>query len=282
MNERVFPGTPGRVFGMARRLCACPRRAALCLPLCLILLLVVAAPGVWAGPLRLYTEKGRPFQIDETGAMSGFTVEVVREALRRTGSKGTIELLPWKRGYLEAKTDPDSAIFPVYRIAEREQDFLWSEPLLKAKWILYRRKGSLIRLSSLDDARRLDRIAVSGGDARMLYMESRGFSNLQVVPVDLFGWKMLVDGRVDLVAGSNLAHLIQDQEYASLMPRVEPALVMDEYTLNIAFCAKADPELVRAWNSALRGMVRDGTYAALYRRHFQTDEYSPYPLPAVN
>lgn len=271
---------------MGRGLCARLRTAALgmplCLAVCLALLPFFSVPGASAEPLRLYTEKGRPLQIDECGAMSGFTVEVVREALRRTGGKGTIELLPWKRGYLEAKNDPNSAIFPVYRISEREQDFLWSEPLLKAKWILYRRKGSLIRLSSLEDARRLDRIAVSGGDARMLYMESRGFSNLQVVPVDVFGWKMLVDGRVDLVAGSSLASLIPDPEYTELMPRVEPALVMDEYTLNIAFCAKADPKLVRAWNNAMRGMVRDGTYAALYRRHFQTDEFSPYPLPAVN
>lgn len=272
----------GRKRGMARRFGGRFRAAALCLALCLVLPAVFEASGAWAGPLRLYTEKGRPFQIDETGAMSGFMVELVQEALRRTGGQGTIKLLPWIRGYMEAKTDPDSAIFPVYRIAEREQDFLWSEPLLKAKWILYRRKGSLIRLSSLEDARGLDRIAVSGGDARMVYMESRGFSNLQVVPVDVFGWKMLVDGRVDLVAGSNLSSLILDPEYTVLMPKVEPALVMDEYTLNIAFCAKADPELVRSWNAVLRGMVRDGTYAALYRRYFQTDEFSPYPLPPVN
>lgn len=263
------------LVGLYRRSGRGPRLAPLCWALCLLLPLPAFAGG---GTLQVYTELSRPFQYLQDGRLTGFTVELVREVMRRAGCAGAISAVPWKRGYQEVLDRADAAIFPTYRTPERERLFRWSDPILKGKWVLYKRKGSPLRLSNLDDARRVGRIAVYGADARAQFLRSRNFTNLEELPDNVSRWRMLAGGRVDLAAGTNIASFASHGEYERLLEQAEPALVMAEYTLHVAFSPGADPALIHSWNLALRAMVRDGSYAALYRRFFTDEAFSPYPL----
>lgn len=249
---------------------------------CLLCVCLSALHPADAGPLHVYTESTRPLQYEEDGELKGFTVEVVREIMLRAGSQGVMEIVPWKRGYLEAHDEPDVVLFPTYRTPEREEDFQWVGPIFKTEWVLYKKKGSPLRLASLEDARKIGTISVYGSDARHLFLQEHGFTNLQVVKDNKLGWQMLLSGRVDLVAGSNLVYTLPEGQYDAPLSEVEPALVMAEFLLHPVFSRKADPALVQSWRVALGAMVEDGTYATIYRRYFDMDVFSPYPLDPAN
>ncbi|MEF2144693.1 MAG: transporter substrate-binding domain-containing protein [Desulfovibrionaceae bacterium] len=245
--------------------------------LCTLLFMLPALHLSGAGPLRVYTEFTRPLQyVDEAGNLTGFNVEVVREIMRRAGCEGSIEIVPWKRGYLEAQEDPEVVLFPTYRTPEREALFQWAEPIFKTGWVFYKKKGSPLVLSCLDDARGVKAISVYGEDARHQFLMSRGFSNLEVVTDNRAGWQMLLSDRVDLVASSNMVLILPEGQYDAPLDQIEPALIMAEFPLYPVFSPKADPALVQSWRDATRSMVEDGTYAALYEQWFSVPDFSPY------
>ena len=57
--------------------------------------------------------------------------------------------LPWKRGYLETSQSKHAATYPYVRTAEREQDFLYSEPLYTFSQRLYSRADELFEPDNL-------------------------------------------------------------------------------------------------------------------------------------
>ena len=90
--------------------------------LVLALAAMLAAAGP-AGALELYTEENPPINFSRDGKPAGLTVEVVQELLRRTHTTAPIHIVPWARGYQEARTHPNVALFVAVRTAEREPLF---------------------------------------------------------------------------------------------------------------------------------------------------------------
>jgi polar amino acid transport system substrate-binding protein len=80
--------------------------------------------------LRLVTGDGyAPFTGRELPA-GGLLTQVVHAALERAGVDSTLEWQPWNRAYLKTLRGDYDATFPYVRTLEREQDYLYSAPLL--------------------------------------------------------------------------------------------------------------------------------------------------------
>ena len=69
-----------------------------------LLALLLLQPLDCLAELRLLTEQAPPTSFLRDGQPDGYSVEVVRELIRRTGSQASIELLPWTRAYFLAKS----------------------------------------------------------------------------------------------------------------------------------------------------------------------------------
>jgi len=77
--------------------------------------------------LKLATGVNAPY----TGASlpnGGPLTDIVRRAFAESGYEVEIAFLPWKRGYTATLNGEYAATFPYVRNAERERDFLFSEP----------------------------------------------------------------------------------------------------------------------------------------------------------
>jgi polar amino acid transport system substrate-binding protein len=64
-----------------------------------------------AQDLTIITEDYQPLSFKKEGILTGFSVEVVREILRRLKQPDSIVMLPWVRGYNLLKTQPNVALF---------------------------------------------------------------------------------------------------------------------------------------------------------------------------
>jgi polar amino acid transport system substrate-binding protein len=221
---------------------------------------------VQAESLRLYTEEYPPINYSQDDEPTGLATEVVREIMRRTGQHAPIEVVPWARGYQQARVRPATGLFVTMRTAEREALFQWVGPLARAVTSFYALRSAELRVASLDEARRLGAIAVPRDWYSHQYLQAEGFANILPVTGPVQVIRMLKRGRVKLMVLDNLslkALLAQGGVRASEVELLHSFMHNDAY---IAFSPQTDAALIARWQAELDAMKADGSFAALYRK----------------
>lgn len=73
----------------------------------------------------------------------GVTAAIVTAAFKSQGVYVRYDFLPWKRGYYETQVGRYMATFPYLKTPEREQLFLYSDPIYTDRFRLFVRKSQL-------------------------------------------------------------------------------------------------------------------------------------------
>lgn len=249
------------------------------------------AVGAWAAAaeaagLKVLTEESPPLNFIRDGEVTGLATEVVGELVKRTGTAARIRLVPWQEGYQALLEQPDVALFSTVMTAERKPLFQWVGPLAILDTNLYARKGSGIAITNLDDARKVGRIATVAKYYSDQVLAKEGFANAQSYPSREATVRALLDGKVNLLASSNLGMPAALEKMGGSMDDVENAFTLSTDLFYIAFSKRASPRLVARWQDALDEMKRDGSFARIYARwlpaetppgifQLMTEEYPP-------
>lgn len=115
---------------------------------CLLLSLVLCTSAL-AEPLRLVTgDDYAPFTGKALPA-GGMLTQVVRAALEAGGVSSTLDWQPWNRGYLKTLRGDYDATFPYVRSAQRELEYLYSEPLFTPQQHIFSRAGEVIEVTDI-------------------------------------------------------------------------------------------------------------------------------------
>jgi len=240
-----------------------PQRAGRTLLACL---LALAAHWCSAGELELLTEENPPLNYSENGQPKGLSIDVVVEIQRRLGNHDTIKVQPWVRAYRTATTTPNVALFGTARTAAREDMFHWVGPVATAVASLYGRRGSGLRINSLEEAKSAGRILVVRDFYTHQLLEKLGFTNLELVPKPETMVKMAVNGRAPLMFVGNLTLPDLLEKAEAKRNDVELLYTVTSIQTYIAFSLGTPRDVVNAWQAALDGMKRDGSYAAIYAK----------------
>lgn len=228
-------------------------------------------------PLRLYlmTELSPPTSMLEGKEIIGSGTEKVAEIMTRTGTPYSMDLLPWKRAYMELQQRPDACLFSTTRTPEREALFHWVGPTDEGDWVLLGRAGRDYNLHTLEDARKL-RIGTSNGDARDIYLRERGFL-VDPAPSDGLNADKLLMDRIDLWAGS-LKRGNAVLRRVGWADKIVPVLVFNKIRVYLA-CNRAVPQaLIARMNAAVDAMQRDGTMRRIDLKYEKwIDDMQPKP-----
>ena len=228
---------------------------------------LAAADAALGGDLRVLTEiSGRSAMLQDD-QLSGWGVEIVREIMRRTGSQGGIEPLPWGRAYETALHTPNVALFSTTRTEERDDLFHWIGPLFRLEWNFVAAKRSHLQIRSLDDARRVRAIGTYINDARDRFLVDQGFTNLDRTASNVTNYRKLDYGRLDLIVSTNVGVLDIAREAGVDPDNLEVVYTIKEMDMYLAISKGSDPNTVAAWQSAFEAMRRDGTFAAILRKY---------------
>jgi len=223
-----------------------------------------AVKPVAAPRLVVLTEENPPLSFERNGEPAGLAVDVVKEIMRRRGEAAPIKIMAWDKGYGMAQTAPDTALFSMIRTAERNQKFQWVGPIARVETAFYARKGSTLKVASMDDAKKARAVAVVKDDSREQLLRGQGFKNLVLCPSYEDAARRLVSGEADLMPNDDLT-----------MPALLKGLCVDGETvfkahvfatdlMYVAF-SKSTPEAVaRGWQETLDAMKRDGTFGRIY------------------
>jgi len=222
--------------------------------------------------IEVFTEESLPGgYLDETGRVTGPTVEMVRELMRRLNLKDDIRILPWKRGYRDLLAGPKIALFETTRTEDREHLVKWVGPIKRVRWVFYAKKSAAIKLSSLEDAMKFNTICIYLGDAKGEYLKRQGFTNI-VQPVSSKQClNMLKSNRTPLWVASDtiISSLLKE---TGLNPsEFEIVHLFGIKYLYIALSIDVPDKVVELWQKTLDEMKLDGTVASYYKGIY-TDE----------
>ncbi|MCE5265266.1 MAG: transporter substrate-binding domain-containing protein [Deltaproteobacteria bacterium] len=243
--------------------------------LCLILGLFVLAGCTCAAQknlkgtseLQMLTEEYPPVTFIKEGKVTGFVTEIVREIVARQGIPDRIRLTSWDEAYNLALNKPNVVLFSAERTEKRENLFQWVGPVGKNSAIFYAKKGSGIRIGSLDEAKKISAIATTTNWFTEQYLKEKGFTNLVSSPLPVTAIRQLMNGEVKVAVFTDITipEIVKSAGYR--MDDLEPVFTVSNTYFYIAVSRGTPAEVVKQWQSALAGLKADGTFEKIYRRY---------------
>jgi polar amino acid transport system substrate-binding protein len=143
-----------------------------------------------------FTSSIPPFSIEE-GARVGFVREIVVEVGKRLGTNVAVVYgKSWPKSQEEAKTRPDTLIFPLARTKSREPDYQWVFKVIDAD-VAFATAPGRPKVETDAAARALKGIGVRDGSPMVKDMQDRGYTNLVIVKTSSENARALQEGRID-------------------------------------------------------------------------------------
>lgn len=217
------------------------------------------------GEFQLVTEEYPPVTFLQDGRPAGFVTDMVRAIGARLGVPDNIRLTSWKNAYNMGLTYPKVVLFSAERTPEREGLFQWVGPVGKNSAILYARKGSGIRIGSLEEAKRMAAIATTTNWFTEQHLQREGFKNLRSSPDPRDNVRQLMNGEVQLSVFTDLTIAEIAREAGYSVDDLEPVFTVGQTYFYIAMSRDTPAGVVQAWQDALDGLKRDGSFARIYR-----------------
>jgi len=217
--------------------------------------------------VQLLTEEYPPVTFMKDGKVTGFVTDIVREIIARQGIPDNIRLTSWDEAYNTALNKPNVVLFSAERTDKRENLFQWVGPVGKNSAIFYAKKGSGIKINSLEDAKKIAAIATTTNWFTEQYLKEKGFANLVSSPLPVTSVKQLMNGEVKLSIFTDItvSEIVKNAGYS--MGDLEPVFTVSSTHFYIAVSRGTPPEMVKKWQSVLDGMKADGTFEKIYRSY---------------
>jgi len=238
---------------------------------------LISVQPVLSAELTILTENMPPLNYLKDGVLVGPSVEIVKEIQRRVGSHEQIKVYPWARAYKMALEDENVVLFGTTYTKVRHEKFKWIGPLATKRDILVAKKGSVIKISSLEDAKKVKRIGTLRDDTRERLLKKHGFTNLEPVSDEQKNAKKLALGRIDLWT-YKIPGLRTVCDLAGVdCNEFEEVYHLRKIDLMIAFSKKTSDSIVQNWRNAFNEMLADGTIMQIRKKWNLKLEDDPFP-----
>ncbi|HXE86098.1 MAG TPA: hypothetical protein VN524_04755, partial [Hyphomicrobiaceae bacterium] len=158
-----------------------------------------------------------------------------KEILRRTGTRAPITVVPWARGYRSALEEPNVGLFVAMRTPEREPLFKWVGPVTTVRTSFYSRHGADLKVTSLEEARKVAVIAVPREWFSHQVLRALGFANLDAVANTDVMVRMALTGRAPLMVADNQTLPAQLAQVEATMAQVDRHYTFMKTSSYIAF-----------------------------------------------
>lgn len=175
-------------------------------PILIIILFIALATTATAQKLTIFVDNWPPYNFKKDGKIVGISTELIEMALKDAGIQYEFSIYPFKRALYTVQRTPDTMLYTVARIPQREEMFAWIGPLHPRKVYLYKLKHRTdIHISTVEDIKKYHTGVLSGGSVEQLFI-SNGFpeGSYDLVNKSVQLLKMLVAERIDLIPGDPL------------------------------------------------------------------------------
>lgn len=199
---------------------------------------------------------------------NGFMTEIIVEAFSRGGYAAEISFLPWKRAFESTRDGKHDGLFTMWYRAERDEFFLFSDPLPANELVLFVKKGDGTTFDGYASLKGKI-IGVVRGYAPPPGFEQAGL-RVSEARDDEENLRKLLKGRVDMVLTDRIVaqHILNTTftEEADSLNWLEPPVHVDIQHLVVSKLADNSDVLMVDFNNSLAEMTADGTLDAILRK----------------
>ena len=218
--------------------------------------------------LSIYCEDDAPLQFaGADGKLTGFSIEIVKEIQKRVGNKDEIHMVPWARGLANLNNEPNSMLFSMARNAERNQQYQWIGPIAETTYGFYVKADSSLKITSLEDAKKVGLIGVYRGDVRDQFLTRQGFTNLDRANSNVSSFRKLMLDRNVMYVDSPMGVKSLAERAGFSLADVRVVYNFMKIQLYIAASKDTDPAVVAKWNRALEVMKKDTTFLNIHKKY---------------
>ncbi len=208
----------------------------------------------------------------------GLAADLVRTALSRAGYQIAPRAEPWRRAYQGTAVGVYDVVAAIWQTQAREQDLIFSDAYLLNDLVVLARRGVLVDFNTLSDLTGL-RIGVvreyAYDEAFDSHPDLIRIANNHLIQNLL----LLRQGRLEVIVGDKWSILHQisefmpdDLEMFRLLPK---PIARRALRLGVSRHNERADEIVAGFDAAIAAMKKDGTYAAVVKRH--TDGFAILP-----
>lgn len=236
----------------------------------LFCLLVVGATTVSARDISIVTDDWTPYY-GKNLKNQGFFSAIVKKAFKKSGHNAFISFIPWKRAETLAKKGSEDVLMGAYYLKEREEFFIFSEPIIEASMNLLVMKNSTITFDG--DFSKLKKYKI--GKVRG-YVVSDAFSSagLKVEEAATLAQNMkkLIAGRIDIVVDSPIVtKALMNKEFSQAdreaIVSLSPPVVNNPLYLCFSRQIKDAKTVADKFNAALKEMKENGEIDAIKKEY---------------
>jgi polar amino acid transport system substrate-binding protein len=206
----------------------------------------------------------------ENGQLKGAAVEIVNLIQQQLGSKTLIDVLPWKRAYLIAESEPNIAIFSMARSQQRENKFFWIGPIATKKYGFYALAERGFTINSIAQIGESN-VGVQRGSRRETYLNSLGLKSLQPVMLPAQNMGKLIKGRIDLWYTSHGTMTALAKAYDLNPNSIHEVIAVKYDDLYIGFNRHSPKEVTNKWQEAYKSLYEQGKIKEIYQK--RQEEY---------
>lgn len=139
--------------------------------LLIIMLLLSIAKTVEAQELTIYVDNWPPYNFIKNDKIVGISTELIEAALQKASIQYKLVKYPFKRGLTTVQSTPNTMLYTVARIPQREDDFAWIGPLHPRKVYLFKLKNRTdIQINELGDIKKYRTGVLSGGSVEQFFI----------------------------------------------------------------------------------------------------------------
>lgn len=236
--------------------------------LLLALLILLPIPVVHAEQVALVTgDNYRPY-VDRSLPGGGLMSILVRKVFAEMGKEAAIDFLPWKRGYRDMLSHDYVGSFPYRQSDGRDQQILYSAPLIAGHSVAVVREGTGRTLPELAGAN--PRVCRAGGYSSY-FDDLLGAGHARLIePADIDEClRMIGANRADVMSLDRLVFVATRATTFVEAPLATIDLPRTEGTLHfvVARDLPQGQRLIEEFDASLARLVADGWVAELFRRY---------------
>ncbi|WP_415401739.1 substrate-binding periplasmic protein [Tateyamaria sp. SN3-11] len=200
---------------------------------------------------------------------NGFMTEIVIEAFDRAGYGSDVAFLPWKRAFEGTRDGKYDALFTMWYREEREEFFLFSDPLPSNELVLLVRAGEGGTFEGYDKLQGKTIGVVRGYAAPPGFEEAK--LKVSEARDDEENLRKLLRGRIDMALTDRIVaqHIINTkmESDAENFGWMEPPVHVDVQYMVVPKAIDNSEELMRSFNTSLTAMTEDGTLKEIMGKH---------------
>lgn len=196
----------------------------------IIILLLGLTATAEAQKLTIFVDEWPPYNFEKNGKIVGISTELIEMALTNADIQYDIVLYPFKRALITVQRTPNTMLYTVARIPQREDMFAWIGPLHPREVYLYKlQKRTDIQINNVEDIKKYHTGVLSGGSIEQFFI-ANGFhkENYDLVNRSEQLLKMLFAERVDLIPGDPLDLAYQIKMLGYKYTEIETACFLAE------------------------------------------------------